>query len=518
MSDELFFVPEDNSIDEPQVKSRHKPWKIAIVDDEEQVHSVTKLVLRDFSFDGRSIELLHAFSGHEAELLFTRHQDIAVCLLDVVMETDSAGLDLVTYIRDKLNNSYTRIVLRTGQPGQAPEENVIKNYDINDYKDKTELTHLKLHTLIYSCLRAYRDIVSLDQTRKGLEQVISASNHVLHQQGYSGEFSKGILQQFSSLMQFDNHAVYAFEDGFTAHRDSSGLFIIEGIGEYSNCHGDDLNNLLADEFLDALNTQSEPFMSMHNHEGFLASNIINNNNQQRNVLYLKKLGESSSLQSKLLDIFSNNVLTAFQNLYLIKDIERAQREMVYLLAEAVESRSAETGEHLMHVAKLSELLAKALGLDEQIVLKIYHASPLHDLGKIAIADAILNKPGKLSLDEFEIMKTHAQIGHDMILKSKQELCQTGRIIALEHHEHWDGRGYPKGLKGQNISIEGRIVAVADVFDALTCQRCYKQAWQLDDVFAYMQEKSGGQFDPQIITVLLANEKAIRTIYQQFEPG
>ena len=256
-------------------------------------------------------------------------------------------------------------------------------------------------------------------------------------------------------------------------------------------------------------------MSIHTEDAFLASNIIDNKENQRNVLYLKKLGESSALQRKLLDVFSNNVLTAFQNLYLLEDIEKAQREMVYLLAEAVESRSKETGYHLQRVAEISSVLAVALGLDEELTLKIYRSSPLHDLGKIAISDNILNKPGKLTEEEFEIMKTHSQIGHDMILKSDRELCQTGRVIALEHHEHWDGQGYPNAKKGEEISIEGRIVAVADVFDALSCKRCYKEAWEISEVFAYMKEKSSTQFDPQIIDVLLDNETEIREIYVKY---
>ena len=171
--------------------------------------------------------------------------------------------------------------------------------------------------------------------------------------------------------------------------------------------------------------------------------------------------------------------------------------------------------HLQRVAEISSLLAVALGLDEELTLKIYRSSPLHDLGKIAISDNILNKPGKLTEEEFEIMKTHSQIGHDMILKSDRELCQTGRVIALEHHEHWDGRGYPNAKKGEEISIEGRIVAVADVFDALSCKRCYKEAWEISEVFAYMKEKSSTQFDPQIIDVLLDNETEIREIYVKY---
>jgi len=514
MSDEFIFAEEEESEINQLEHTNHKPWKIVVVDDEEQVHSITRLVLKDFSFDGRKMHLLHAHSGKEAKELFSQHDDIALCLLDVVMETDSAGLDVVTHIRKTLKNNFTRIVLRTGQPGQAPEANVIKDYDINDYKDKTELTHLKLQTLMYSCLRAYRDIIVLNQTRKGLEQVIHASNNVF-QYHFASEFSRGILQQFTSLMQFGDHAIYALADGFTAHSDNNGIYVIEGIGEYSHSQGKDLKDILSPKMLDSLIHQDEPFISIHSKDAFLASNLINNIDNQRNILYLKKLGDSTTLQCKLLDIFSNNVLTAFQNLYLMEDVDRTQQEMVYLLAEAVETRSPETGNHLQRVAKLSSMLATELKLNEELIVKIYHASPLHDLGKIAMPDHILNKPGTLNTEEFGIMKTHSQIGHDMILNSERKLCQTGRLIALEHHERWDGKGYPHGKKGEDISIEGRIVAVADVFDALNSKRCYKDAWSLEDVFDFMRENSGSQFDPQIIQTLLVNEAAVREIYLKY---
>jgi len=426
--DELLFLEEDAEINhsEQLLSSGHSPWKILIVDDEEQVHTVTSLVLRDFSFDDRSLELLHAYSADEALKVFKKHADIAICLLDVVMETDSAGLDLVSKIRVDLNNSFTRIVLRTGQPGQAPEESVIKTYDINDYKDKTELTRLKLHTLIYSCLRAYRDIVSLQHTREGLEQVIGASNNVFNSR--AGEFAQGILQQFTSLMRFDNNAFYAVEDGLAASSYQGILRIIDGIGEFSRAQGKTLDRILPHEIQDKLKSQEQGFMSMHSDDVYLASAMIDKN--RRSILYLQKLGSSTVLQRKLLDIYSNNVLIAFQNIHLMEDIDKAQQEMVYLLAEAIETRSQETGFHLQRVAELSLLLAKGLNLDEDLAMKIHRSSPLHDLGKIAIPDEILNKPGKLTSEEFEKMKAHSQIGHDMIIESERELCQTGRLIVI----------------------------------------------------------------------------------------
>ncbi|MFQ3282005.1 response regulator, partial [Reinekea sp.] len=146
MSDELVFAAEANVTEQPT--SPRKPWKVLIVDDDEEVHSITKLALRNFTFDDRPLQFIHAYTGVEGIEQLREHKDVAVCLLDVVMETEHAGLDTASRIRTELKNSFVRIVLRTGQPGQAPEETIIAEYDINDYKEKTELTRGKLHTLM----------------------------------------------------------------------------------------------------------------------------------------------------------------------------------------------------------------------------------------------------------------------------------------------------------------------------------------------------------------------------------
>ncbi|MDX1392727.1 MAG: DUF3369 domain-containing protein, partial [Rheinheimera sp.] len=171
MSDDFLFAEESEQA-EPAL---HGSWKVLIVDDEPEVHAVTKLALSDFTFQGKNLSFFSAFSGAEAKTLIAQHPDAAIMLLDVVMETDDAGLLVARHIREQLHNEHVRIILRTGQPGQAPERQVIINYDINDYKSKTELTAQKLFTVVMSSLRSYRDILSLQQSRQGLEKIINAS-------------------------------------------------------------------------------------------------------------------------------------------------------------------------------------------------------------------------------------------------------------------------------------------------------------------------------------------------------
>ena len=215
------------------------------------------------------------------------------------------------------------------------------------------------------------------------------------------------------------------------------------------------------------------------------------------------------------EIFCQNALIAFDNLQLKNEIEQTQRELVYRLGEAVETRSRETGNHVKRVAEISKLLALKSGLStrEAEVLKL--ASPMHDLGKIGIPDSILNKPGKLDNDEWLHMKKHALIGYDILASSEREILQLGGKISLEHHEKWDGSGYPYGKKEEEISIQGRITSVADVFDALASDRCYKKAWPIDEVLAYFKEQAGKHFDPNLINMLFENLEEINAIRARY---
>jgi len=189
---------------------------------------------------------------------------------------------------------------------------------------------------------------------------------------------------------------------------------------------------------------------------------------------------------------------------LNNEMEETQKEIIYAMGEIGETRSKETGNHVKRVALYSEELALLYGLDLQTANKLKMASPMHDIGKVGIEDAILNAPRKLNEAEFEIMKTHAQIGYDMLKHSHKPILQAAAIVAGEHHEKWDGSGYPRGLKKEEIHIFGRITAVADVFDALGSKRVYKEAWYTEDIIKFFKEQSGKHFEPKLVTLLLDN--------------
>ncbi|HJW10126.1 MAG TPA: HD domain-containing phosphohydrolase [Holophagaceae bacterium] len=366
-NDELLFAEDAQTVPAPG----STPWKLLIVDDEEQVHAVTRLVLSDFEFEGRGLEFVSAYSGMEGAQRLLQNPDTAVILLDVVMEFDHAGLHLARQIREEFHNHDVRIVLRTGQPGQAPEKRAFLDYDINDYRTKTELTSDRLFTAMVGALRNYQDI----------------------------------------------------------------------------------NRIKA----------------------------------------------------------------------LYESVKSAQLGTVVAMADLAEFKDEDTGEHVLRIRARSEAVARELAqegpyvdLITDIFLELIGAaSVLHDVGKVAIPDGILRKPGKLDEEEWKVMRTHAALGENLLFKVAQmtpghNVLTVGSNIAGGHHEKWDGSGYPKGLKGEEIPLEARIVAVADVYDALTSKRCYKAAWSPDEALAELRRSAGTHLDPAIVDAMervVARERA-----------
>lgn len=200
---------------------------------------------------------------------------------------------------------------------------------------------------------------------------------------------------------------------------------------------------------------------------------------------------------------------------LTNEIENTQKEIIYTLGEIAEVRSKETGNHVKRVAEYARLLADKYGLSQKEINLIKLASPMHDVGKVGIPDSILSKPGKLTYEEYELMKTHSQIGYEMLKHSNRDILQCAAEIALTHHERWDGKGYPYGLKGEEIPISGRITAVADVFDALGSDRVYKKAWSTEETLNYFRRERGGHFDPKIVDILLENVPKLLEIKGQY---
>ena len=199
-----------------------------------------------------------------------------------------------------------------------------------------------------------------------------------------------------------------------------------------------------------------------------------------------------------------------------KELNDTQKEIIYKMGEVGESRSQETGNHVKRVAEYSRLLALLSGLGEKNANLLYTASPMHDIGKVAIPDSILKKPGKLTDEEWVIMRTHSEIGYKILKGSNRPILKAAAIVAYRHHEKWDGSGYPNGIKGEDIHIFGRITALADVFDALGSERCYKKAWDLEKILKLFKEEKGKHFDPKLVDLFLNNLDKFLLIRDKFQ--
>ena len=201
---------------------------------------------------------------------------------------------------------------------------------------------------------------------------------------------------------------------------------------------------------------------------------------------------------------------------LMQEVQETQREVVFTMGAVGESRSKETGNHVKRVAEYSKILALACGLNDEEAELLKQASPMHDIGKVAIPDAILNKPGRFNDAEREIMNTHAELGYAMTNTSVRPLLKAASIVAHEHHEKWDGTGYPQGISGEDIHIYGRITAIADVFDALGSDRVYKKAWNDEKILKLFKEESGKHFDPNLIELFFEKLDDIFKIRDKFK--
>ena len=263
-----------------------------------------------------------------------------------------------------------------------------------------------------------------------------------------------------------------------------------------------LNKNVADYY----NTKDDKLLEDHIRQEYESEISFKDGTSKNLVFYKNIFYENDTIAGIIGVVFDITERKLFNNRLetLNKEIMDTQKEILFKLGAVAETRSKETGMHVKRVAEYSKLLATFYGLSQTEIETVKMASPMHDIGKIGIPDEILNKPGKYTPEEFEIMKKHAQIGYEMLKDSNKPLVQASAIIAHQHQEKYDGTGYPQQLKGEEIHIYGRITAVADVFDALGSERVYKKAWKDKDIFTFFKNQSGKHFDPVLIDIFFNN--------------
>ncbi|MBP9685947.1 MAG: DUF3369 domain-containing protein [Rhodoferax sp.] len=473
--------------------ARHT-WKLLVVDDEPDIRELTRFNLRGFRFAERELEIIEASSAYEARELLTQHPDIAVALVDVVMETDDAGLRLVEFIRKDLKNLMVRLVIRTGQPGLAPERHVIDHYDIDDYKDKTELTAGRLYTTVRAAVKSYRDLRTIDLNRQGLSQVLAAAPDIYRISNRSlDQFFQGVLTQIIGLCNLTDSSFISTMGAVIATFDERDITVQASSGNLENQTR--FENIRAQCAQSVLNGQQPAGLRK---DAYVVPLLV----QRKPVgfIYIEPTNELNEADRNLISVVAQQCSSALENLRLHIDLAQSYDNMIDMLATIAEFKDQTTGSHIKRIDTYTRLLSLELGSTEDESILFGKASRLHDVGKIGISDAILSSPNRLDAQEFETMQTHTRIG-GTILKYDRFL-ELACEVASHHHERWDGKGYPDGRPSREYSLLTRIVTVVDVFDALVSRRPYKEPWPPALAAKEIENGAGSQFDPTVVAAFL----------------
>jgi len=365
--------------DEPQNPSSSKPWKVLIVDDDDEVHKITKIVLANFTFEHNKIETISAYSGKEAIEVLQEHSDIALILLDVVMETTDAGLLTAKRIREELCNTMVRIILRTGQPGSAPEHEVIRDYDINDYKEKTELTSDKLYSAVMSSLRSYRDLCIIEQNRLGLKSILQASSTIFQLQSFE-HFTQGVMTQLLALLS--THFKEVQKNAFSAIKRPHGYDILATSGHFEKMSSDEIiSENIMKLFEQAMSTKA------HINDSNDYVYYFETENGESSVFYYLEDESLSSDDQSLLDIFFVNVSIAFENITLNQEISNRQKEKISQMSEMISMIAHQWRQPLASISAISSSFRLAMELEQEITQQ----DLLAGLNKIEERTSLLSK-------------------------------------------------------------------------------------------------------------------------------
>ncbi len=401
--DFITLVDEPGAVGDADQEPR---WKVAIVDDDEAVHEGSRFALDNYSLHGRGLELLSARSADEARALFQAHPDIAVVLLDVVMESDTAGLDFVNYIRDDLNNDTVRIILRTGQPGQAPEQRIIVDYDINDYKAKTELTSDKLFTAITAALRSYEQLKRLDETRRGLEIIVEATPTLFDYKSIQ-RLAEGVLTQLASLLDVNCVGILVLREGGL----SGDFSVLAGAGCYKSYVATDECKPLGPELrsliLDAFSHRGHQFLDGR----YLL--YVGTGSGREVVVLLEATKQLSDTDRAMVEVLCSRLSIAFDNVALYDQLQQANSTLEERVIQRTSQLTAANGRLRAHW----ERLRAANNFKSEILGKVAH-DLRNPLSVIVGRTEILNE--LIPQTPFPVDKAQSQV--ESIQKSARRLA------------------------------------------------------------------------------------------------
>jgi len=462
-------------------------------------------ILSQIKFSNMYIETVLANSVEDCKEVIKNNSDIALIIIDLDINKNVAAseLEMINYIRNTLNNKTIRIILKGTFSEKNSSTTYALKYNINGFINNDTLYNDSITACILTCLRSYEDLYAMNKNKKGLEQIIKSSSMLFRTQSMK-RLAFMVLNHLSSIISSKTLS------SFMITKSQNNFYFLSGTGKYSsNIIKNSIPSDIVEKLYEATNFKKNRYFDNY-FITFLGENKIS-----QNIIYCEIPEPLSSITIDLIEIFCTNVSAALNNMYLNEELETTEKELIFTLGEISEARSKETGHHVKRVAEYSKILALNYGLSQKEAEMIRMASPMHDVGKLAIPDSILNKPAKLTKEEFEVMKTHSRIGYEMLKRSNKRLMKSASIIALEHHEKYDGTGYPYGLSGEDIHLYGRITAVADVFDALGTERVYKKAWELNKIINHFKDESGHHFDPKLVKIFFKSLNKILAIRDQF---
>ena len=487
MSNQFMFADEPGQ-QVPSIPTEN--WKILIVDDEPEVHAVTKLALSDFNFLGRGLEFHSAFSGEEAYSLIEQHPDAAILLLDVVMETDDAGLKVARYIREQAQNHYTRIILRTGQPGQAPERTVIVNYDINDYKSKTELTAQKLFTAVMSSLRSFRDIMSIDQSRHGLEKIIAASSNLYALQPMN-RFVDGLVQQLSWVIGGARQTLYA-----TADSEGRSYQVVAAYGEDASVAvGQTLRSVLNAEALSELDDVIANHGSYYG-DDFVLMYCRSHCRPHGSVLFIGGISRQLTEDDHhVLQLFAENVQLAQDNVVCLEDSDQFLARLGDQLMELRDANFA------------SDQLPAAASLSYRIGQLV---SPQNEAKNTALAWFLYEPAGPLLQCAPDSVAANQTTCQQRVSRSLRALAhgqhvatQVAHRALVERLERWDGMGLPDGKQGKAIGTSTQVLLLTE--QLLEWQQ---QTLSESDVKVRLEAEKARYYSPEFLNAVMPQLKQL----------
>jgi HD-GYP domain-containing protein (c-di-GMP phosphodiesterase class II) len=478
----------------------NKIWKIVIATNTKSIYFPMQSFLENLFFEDRKIRTFDLSKDEQIRNFLQENLDTALLIMEIWPDNLEKKLNLLDYIRHDLFNDRIRIILFSQYYSYISRRKSFFKHGANMYFELMEVSGKNLGYLALSEIKDYKKAMILHKNDIALNRMMdffAKSSSITS----VNEFFKKSFDIMDNLFKTINAGA-----DIAIYLDNSMFISSDVFREYSSKSGKEFLKAFLESNID---TKSRIIWHENNVlcslECDMKSFIFIRFNCNKAYIRLKKT----------FSVFFREMITVFESLKLKTENTKMLNEIIFTLAELIESRSEETGEHVQRVRKYTRILCDALNIDREKTNFYEIGSMLHDVGKIGIPDNILNKPGRLTPEEFEIMKRHTIIGFEILNKARDKIFKLSSHIALTHHENWDGSGYPNGLKGEEIPIEGRIVSLADYYDALSSDRVYRKAWEEKRILDSIKELKGIKFDPKIVDAFFNNYDKIIRVRMEF---